>query len=171
MEARAIFAALPIAVLTTVLALAPANAATVSVERKTVTNEAALAMIAACKAMAKKNNWNIAISVVDHAGNLVAFERLDGASVIAVSATALKARTAVRWRRPSKVIADRVAQGSEEPILLGDFAVQGGLPIIVDGKAVGAIAAGGVSSAQDEQCALEGLKAVLGPNPPLQEMR
>jgi glc operon protein GlcG len=148
-----------------------AGAVTVSLERRTVTNEAALAMIGACKAMAKKNNWNLAIAVVDHAGNLVAYERMDGASVIATQAAPLKAKTSVRWRRPSKVIAERFAQGSEEAIWLGDFAVQGGLPIIVEGKAIGAIAAGGAMSAQDEECALEGLKAVLGPNPAMQETR
>lgn len=155
----------------TLVGASQAGAITVSSERRTVTNEAALAMIAACKAYAVKNKWNISIAVVDSMGNLVAYERMDGASVIAQQASPLKAKTALRWRRPSKVIAERFTAGSEEAVWLGDFPVQGGLPIIVDGKAIGGIAGAGASSAQDEECALEGLKAVLGPNPAMQETR
>jgi glc operon protein GlcG len=147
------------------------NAVTVSMDRPTVTVEAARAMIEVCKAIARTNNWTIAFAVVDQTGAVVAYEHMDGASVIAQTAAPAKARAALRWRRPSKVIEDRVAQGSKEAVWLGDFAVQGGLPIIVDGKAIGGISASGVDSADGERCALEGLKAVLGNTPLVQETR
>jgi glc operon protein GlcG len=156
------------------LILGPATegrAITVSVAKPTVTHEAARVMIDVCKAIAAKNDWKIAFAVVDQAGNLVAYEHMDGASVIAQQAAPAKARAALRWRRPSKLIEDRFAEGSREAVWLGDFAVQGGLPIIADGKAIGGFSASGVDSADGENCAREGLKAVLGNNPLVQETR
>jgi len=144
------------------LLAAPASAVTVSMPYKTVTQEAAKAMVGVCTQWAQKNNLNLAIVVVDAAGNVVASERMDGASVITTQMAPWKAKTSVRWRRPSKWVADQVKAGRREGLWLGDVAVQGGLPLMVDNKAIGGIGAGGGTNQQDEDCVRAGIEAVMG---------
>ena len=115
-------------------------------------------MVAAAKAEAAKNQWVVAIAVVDDAGFLLHLERLDGASAGSPEIATLKARTAALTRAPSKnaeeVVKDRPATLS----LPGRVPVQGGLPIFHQGECVGGI---GVSTArgspEDEQVAQAGL--------------
>jgi uncharacterized protein GlcG (DUF336 family) len=125
--------------------------------------EAARKVIAGAEAEARKNNWNMVIVVLDPGANLVALERMDGASLGSIEVAKDKARTAILFRRPTKVFQDAVAQGGANLRLLtltGLTAVDGGLPIVVDGKIVGAVGASGAASDQDAQCAKAGIDAL-----------
>lgn len=116
--------------------------------------------IAAAQVEARKNNWMVAISVVDSGGHLVAFERMDTTQHGSVEVSQEKARTAVAFRRPSKAFQDAVAGGGEGLRTLrlpGAIPIEGGLPLVVGGKIVGAIGVSGVTSAQDGQIAAAGV--------------
>ena len=109
-----------------------------------ITNEQAKTVAAAALAEAKKNNWRMAFAIVGPAGELVYFEKMDGTQLASVEIAQGKARTAVLFRRPSKVFADQYAAGNrafttfpEKPV-----ASEGGVPIIVNGKIIGAIGGG-----------------------------
>jgi glc operon protein GlcG len=144
---------------------APAAAPpTPAVYGPSISFEMAKKVMAAAEAEAIKNNWNMVITILDTGGNRVMMERLDNAVLAAISVSEGKARTAVGFRRPSKAIDDAIAGGGAALRLLsiqgeGVF-VQGGLPIVVDGKVVGAIGVSGGSSQQDEQVAQTGLNAL-----------
>ena len=125
--------------------------------------EQARKVIAGAEAEAKKNSWNMVIAVLDSGGHLVALERMDGASLASVEVAKDKASTAVLYRRPTKVFQDLVAQGGANLRLLrltGLTPVDGGLPIVVDGKIVGSVGVSGAASDQDAQCAKAGIDAL-----------
>jgi uncharacterized protein GlcG (DUF336 family) len=94
--------------------------------------------------------------------NIVAQERMEGASVITAQMGPWKAKTATRWRRPTKWVMEQVKAGRREAIWLGDVAVQGGLPLLVDNKAIGGIGAGGGTNQQDEDCVRHAIHEVMG---------
>jgi len=124
-------------------------------------NEAAKKMAAAAVAEAKKNNWPVCIAIVDYHGDLVYFERMDNTQLGSVTVAVDKARTAAKFKRSTKLFEDAVAGGRNALLRLGDASpIQGGLPIVIDGKFVGAIGASGVTSQQDEQVASAGLAAL-----------
>ena len=124
-------------------------------------NDAAKKMAVAAVAEAKKNGWPVCIAVVDFHGALVYFERLDNTQLGAVRVAVDKARTAAKFKRSTKVLEDAVAGGRHAILRLGDATpIQGGLPIVIDGKFVGAIGVSGMSSQQDEQVASAGLAAL-----------
>jgi glc operon protein GlcG len=124
-------------------------------------NEAAKKIGAAAAAEARKNGWPVCIAVVDYHGELVYFERLDNTQLGGVGVAMEKARTAARFKRATKVLEDGVAGGRNALLRLGDaIPIQGGLPIVVDGKFIGAIGVSGVTSQQDEQVAAAGLAAL-----------
>jgi glc operon protein GlcG len=101
------------------------------------------------------------IAVVDDAGHLIYLEHMDDAQIGSIEVAQGKARTAVRFRRPSKVLEDALAANHLEVITLGDItAIRGGLPIMVDGRTAGAIGVSGGAAEQDEQCAEAGLAAL-----------
>lgn len=120
-------------------------------------------VIAAAQAEAMKNKWNVVIAVVDSGGHLVALERMDSTQYGSVVVAQDKARTAAAFRRSSKVFQDGVAAGGEGLrmlVLPGALPIEGGLPLIVGGKVVGAIGVSGVTSAQDGQIAAAGVAAL-----------
>jgi glc operon protein GlcG len=126
-----------------------------------ISNEQAKAVAAAAVAEAKKNNWRMAFAIVGPAGDLVYFEKMDGTQLASVEISQGKARTAVLFRRPSKAFADQYAAGNtafttfpEKPV-----ASEGGLPIVVNGKIVGAIGASGGTGQQDGLAAAAGVSA------------
>jgi len=124
-------------------------------------NETAKKMAAAAVAEAKKNGWPVCIAIVDYHGDLVYFERLDNTQLGSVSVAVDKARTAAKFKRSTKLLEDAVAGGRNVMLRLGDATpIQGGLPIVMDGKFVGAIGVSGVASQQDEQVASAGLNAL-----------
>jgi uncharacterized protein GlcG (DUF336 family) len=128
-----------------------------------ITGENAKKVAAAALAEARKNNWTMAAAIVDPAGDLVYFEKLDGTQAASVGIAVDKARSSARFKRPTKALQDVLAAGGEGLRLLalqGAVPVDGGVPIIMDGKIVGAIGMSGGTSAQDGQCAAAGV-AVL----------
>lgn len=124
-----------------------------------VTMELALKAASAARANAQKNHLQMAIAIVDPGGELVYFEKMDGTQTASVKVAIGKARTAVLYRRPTKFFEDAVASGDPGRHLLGMpdiLPVDGGFPLIVDGKVVGAIGASGGTSKQDGECGLAG---------------
>src|SRR5258705_2095349 len=99
----------------------------------------------------KKNNWNMVISVVDDGGHLVALARLDNTQIASVRISIDKARAANNFRRPTKVFQDRAATDVVVLGLPGAITSEGGLPLVLDGKIIGAIGSSGGTSAQDGQ--------------------
>jgi glc operon protein GlcG len=129
--------------------------------KKTMTLEAAKKIAAAAQVEAKKNNWNVVISVVDDGANLVYLEKMDGTQIGSIEIAQMKARTAIKMKRPSKAFEDMIAGGRNAVLKLPDvLGVEGGLPLVVDGQFVGAIGVSGVTSAQDGQIAAAGVKAL-----------
>ncbi|HEV8047174.1 MAG TPA: heme-binding protein [Terriglobales bacterium] len=107
-------------------------------------------------AEAAKNNWLIAVAVVDPAGNLVYYEKMDNTQLGSANVSLDKARSAVLFKRPTKALQDALAAGGEGWRVLalqGAVPIDGGFPLISDGKIVGAIGVSGATSAQDGQCA------------------
>jgi glc operon protein GlcG len=124
--------------------------------------EAAKKAIAAAEAEAKKNNWPVAIAVVDSSAKLVAFLKMDNTQHASVDIALGKAVTANNFKRPTKALQDGIAQGGVNLRILGQPGVtplEGGVPIVVDGKIVGAIGVSGVLSSQDAEVAMAGAAA------------
>lgn len=129
--------------------------------------EQARKVIAAAEVEAKKNNWPVAIAVVDGSGFLVAFQRLDNTQLGSVEVSLEKARTSALFRRPTKAFEDILAMGGANNKLLklpGALPIEGGIPIVVGGKIIGAIGVSGVKSSEDGQIAAAGADA-LKPTP------
>jgi len=128
-----------------------------------ITLEQARKVIAAAEVEAKKNNWPVAIAVVDGSGFLVAFQRLDNTQLGSVEVSLEKAKTSALFRRPTKAFEDVLAMGGGNLKVLklpGALPIEGGLPILVDGKVIGAIGVSGVKSTEDGQIAAAGLEAL-----------
>jgi glc operon protein GlcG len=126
-----------------------------------ITLEAAKTMAAAGEAEARKNGWNVAIAIVDAGGGLILFHKLDETQPGSIAVAQGKARTAALFKRPSKAIEEAVAGGKQGFLAVeGVVPIQGGLPVIVEGKVIGAVGVSGVTSAQDEQVAQAALVAL-----------
>ncbi len=124
--------------------------------------EAAKKAMAASEAEAKKNNWPVAIAILDTTGSLILLVKLDSTQTGSVDIAIGKARTALDFRRPTKALQDVVAGGGAGLRLLSArnvTALEGGVPVIADGKVVGAIGVSGVTSEQDAQVAMAGAAA------------
>jgi uncharacterized protein GlcG (DUF336 family) len=131
-------------------------------EKKALTLEGARKVIAAAEAYARQNNApGGVIAVVDDGGNLMALERLDGTFAAGATISIGKARTAVMFKKPSKVFEDLINKGRTTMVALKDFTpLQGGIPIAVGGQIVGGVGVSGASSAQqDEELAIAGAHA------------
>lgn len=127
--------------------------------------EAARKVAAAAIAEAKKNGWTVAAAVVDPGGTLVYFERIDGTQNGSSQVAQEKARTSAAFKRPSKLLEDAVVGGKPQFLRLpGALPIEGGLPLVMDGKIVGAIGVSGATSQQDGVCAKAGADT-LGPMP------
>src|SRR6266568_2209387 len=121
--------------------------------------EAAKKVMAAAEAEAVKNNWAMAIVILDSTGHMVMLHKLDNTQYGSLMAAEDKALSAINYRRPSKVFEDMVAQGGiglRSLALRGASPLEGGIPINVDGKIVGAIGVSGGTSVQDGQVAKAG---------------
>lgn len=118
---------------------------------------------AAAVAEARKNDWTMAVAVIDPGGSLVYFEKMDGTQTGSVNVAIGKARSAALYKRPTKVWQDIVAGGGAGVRILGlegAVPIEGGIPLAMDGKIVGAIGLSGGSGQQDGQCATAGANAV-----------
>ena len=127
-----------------------------------ITIEQAKAAAAAAIAEAKKNNLFYAVAVVEPSGDLVYFERMDNTQYASTKISQARARAAALFRRPTKSFADRVAQQNDLSVfsLVDANWSEGGVPILVNGKLIGAIGASGGTQQQDGQVARAGADAV-----------
>jgi glc operon protein GlcG len=125
--------------------------------KKVLTLGMAKKLVAAAEAEAKTRGATVVIAVVDDGGQLILLERLDDTQVASVEVAIGKARTAAIFRRPSRVFEDQVKNGRVAALALpGATPLQGGIPIAVEGKVIGAIGASGNSPQEDEEIALAG---------------
>ena len=114
-------------------------------------------------AEARKNNWNMAVAVVDPSGNLVYYEKMDNTQIGSADICIAKARSAARFKRPTKAFQDALAAGGAGLRILrleGTVPVEGGIPIVIEGKIAGAIGVSGDTSEHDGQCAQAGVDAL-----------
>jgi glc operon protein GlcG len=121
---------------------------------------------AAALAEARKNNWTMAVAVVDPAGDLVYYEKMDNTQLGSAQVSINKARSAARYKRPTKAFQDALAAGGAGLRVLGlegAVPVEGGVPILLDGKIVGAIGVSGDTSDHDGVCAQAGANSVMNP--------
>lgn len=148
-----------LAVLFLVAMSAPAAAQTRDV--RVVDSDGARRALLAAEAEAKKNGWAMSIAVVDPSGELIGFLRMDGASPGSIDISRAKARTAARFRRPTKAFEESVTSGRTAILSFEDVVtVEGGVPIVIGGAVVGAVGVSGASSAQDGLVAAAGVAAV-----------
>ncbi|MGA3286292.1 MAG: heme-binding protein [Bacteroidota bacterium] len=127
----------------------PANAQLVT--KKVLTLDAAKKLASAAEAEASKNKWTMVITVVDDGGNLMYLEKIDNTQIGSIEVAIQKAKTAILFKRPTKVFEDKIIKEGRTAILSlpNAIAIEGGLPIVVDGQYVGAIGISGGSSDQD----------------------
>ena len=114
-------------------------------------------------AEAAKNNWRVAVAIVGPAGTLIYYEKMDNTQLGNAEVAIDKARTAALFKRPTKAFQDALAAGGEGLRILtlkGVVAAEGGIPLVMDGKIVGAIGVSGATSAQDAQCAKAGADTI-----------
>jgi glc operon protein GlcG len=134
--------------------------------KKGMTLEVAKQIAAAAEVEAKKNNWTVVIAIVDDGANLVYLQRADETQIGSIEVAQEKAKTAVRFKRPSKAFEDAVAGGRNAVLKLpGALPIEGGVPLMDGGKIIGAIGVSGVQSNQDgqiAQAAVNALPKILG---------
>jgi glc operon protein GlcG len=146
---------MPLAVALVGLALAGAADAQMRVPySNALTLEIAKKCLTAAEAESKKNNWNMAIAVVDSGNNLVAFQKMDNTQLGSVHVAMDKATSANGFRRPSKAFEDALAGGRQAILgLRGAAPIEGGIPLVIDGKIIGAVGVSGELAGQDGQVA------------------
>jgi glc operon protein GlcG len=126
----------------------------------TITLESAKKAAAAAVEVAQANGWAMAVAVVDTAGLLVYFERMEDTQLGSVRVSQAKAASAALFKRPTKTLQDALAGGGDGMRVLaleGSMPIEGGIPLVSGGKIVGAIGLSGGTSAQDGQCAQAGV--------------
>ncbi|MEA3025759.1 MAG: glc operon protein GlcG [Alphaproteobacteria bacterium] len=146
------------------LAVAPAGAQTVPPPYgPPIGIEGARTVMAAAENEASRNNWPVVISIIDSGGNIVMLHRHNDVQLSSIEIAQGKAKTALMFKRPSKVLDDAISGGGAglRFLALKDIVpLEGGLPIIVGGKIAGAIGVSGALSAQDSQIARAGVDAL-----------
>ena len=130
--------------------------------KKVLTLEAARHAMAAAEAEAARGGWAVAIAVVDDGGHLVMVHRLDGTQWSSIDTAMQKARAAVAWKRPTRLLEESVNNGRFAFLSIdqGMALLQGGVPIEIDGQVLGAIGVSGVKASDDEGVALAGVNAL-----------
>ena len=125
--------------------------------------ENARKVMAAAEGEASKNNWAVVIAIIDSGGHIVMLHRRDDVQLSSIEISQGKAKTALLFKRPSKVLDDAISGGGAglRFLALKDIVpLEGGLPLMLDGKIVGAIGVSGVLSSQDAQVARAGVDAL-----------
>ena len=128
-----------------------------------ITSDAAKTVAAAAVAEARRNKWTMAVAIVDTAGELVYFEKMDDTQIGSINIAMAKARSAVWFKRTTKVLQEVLAAGGDGLRVLGmqgAVPIEGGIPLTVDGKIVGAIGASGGAPPQDGVVATAGAAAL-----------
>lgn len=127
-----------------------------------LTLEDAKLVAAAAEAEALRNNWSVVIAIVDEGGHLIYLQRLDNTQIGSVDVAIQKARSAIAFRRPTKILEEQINQGHLRYLgLPGAIPIEGGLPIVFKDQFLGAIGVSGVRSHQDAQIAQAGIDALL----------
>lgn len=135
--------------------------------KKCLTLEAARIAMSAGEKEAQRGGWRVVIAVVDDGGHPILVQRLDGAQTSSIDTAVAKARAAVAWKRPTRLLEESVNGGRTAflSITQGMAVLQGGVPIEVDGQILGAVGVSGVKASDDEIIAtagVEALRAALG---------
>ena len=149
----------PLTAIAAIVFATQASAQAMVREQKVISSAGARAMVDACTAWAELNHLTLAMSVLDWAGNLIESHAMEGAAANAIDTALLKAKSALRWRRPTSEMNKIVRTGQNlAPTFMHDFPQPGALPIMVDGQMIGAM---GVSGADGEKCAQAAIDAVF----------
>jgi glc operon protein GlcG len=132
------------------------------IDKKGLTLEAAKRVAAAAEEEALKNKWTVVIAIVDDGSNLVYLQRLDETQIGSIEVAIQKAKTAASFKRPTKALEDAVISGGRTVVLSmpGALPIEGGLPLVDDGKVIGAIGVSGVTAQQEGQIAKAGVDAL-----------
>jgi glc operon protein GlcG len=126
---------------------------------KIISSAGARALVDSCAEWAEKNKQTVAIAVLDWGGNLIESHAMEGAPMNAIDTALLKAKSALRWRRPTSETNKMVRSGENlAPTFMNDFPQPGALPIVINGQVIGAM---GVSSAEGEKCAQAAIDIVF----------
>jgi len=126
-----------------------------------ITLAGAKTMMAAAEAEARKNGWRVAIAIVDSAGNLLMFQKLDDTQPGSIQIAIGKARTAANFKRPTKALEEVVTAGRTVFLAVeGITPLEGGVPVVIDGQVIGAVGVSGVKSSEDAQVAQAGADAL-----------
>jgi glc operon protein GlcG len=150
---------IPLTAIAAIAFAAEASAEAMVREQKVISSAGARAMVDACTAWAEHNHQTLAMSVLDWAGNLVESHAMEGAGANSIDTALLKAKSALRWRRPTSEMNKVVRSGQNlAPTFMHDFPQPGALPILVDGEVIGSM---GVSGADGEKCAQAAIDAVF----------
>lgn len=141
--------------------LGPPTASAQLLESRIVSLEAAKSVAAAAEAFARGRQWQVAIAVVDIAGGPILLHRMDEVQHASADLALGKARTSARFKRASKALADAVAQGRVGFLgVEGVVPLEGGVPLMVEGKVIGAVGVSGMSGEQDAEVARAGVAAL-----------
>jgi uncharacterized protein GlcG (DUF336 family) len=136
-----------------------ASAAQLTRDVKVISSAGARALVDACSAWATKNKLIVAIAILDWGGNLIESHAMEGAPMNAIDTALLKAKSALRWRRPTSETNEMVRSGQNlAPTFMNDFPQPGALPIVLNGQVIGAM---GVSSGDGENCAKAAIDSVF----------
>lgn len=122
--------------------------------------EAARKIAAATVAECRNNKWNVAVAIVDTHGMLIFYERMENTQTASADIAIMKARAAATYRRTTRAFMEAINKAAATMTLPGVVGSPGGVPILVDGKVVGAVGVSGVTGDQDEQCAKAGVAAM-----------
>src|SRR5450631_2541807 len=142
---------IPLTAIAAIALAAQASAEAMVREQKVISSAGARAMVDACTAWAEHNHMTLAMSVLDWAGNELESHAMEGAGANSIDTALLKAKSALRWRRPTSEMNQIVRSGQNlAPTFMHDFPQPGALPIMIDGEMIGSM---GVSSADGEKCA------------------
>jgi glc operon protein GlcG len=126
---------------------------------KVISSAGARALADACIAWAERNKLIVAMAVIDWGGNVIDSHAMEGAAANAIDTALLKAKSALRWRRPTSETNKLVRSGENlAPTFMDDFPQPGALPVVLNGQVIGAM---GVSSADGEKCAQAAIDAVF----------
>jgi glc operon protein GlcG len=135
-----------------------------TIEKRGLTLAAARRIVSAAEAEAERRGLAVVIAVVDDAGVVIELARMDAAQIASVNVGMGKARTAAIYRRPSRVFEEQIRDGRVAALALADATpLQGGVPILIDGKVVGAVGVSGDSPQMDEAIAMAGARSISGP--------
>lgn len=140
-------------------AAAPAASPTRTI--KIISSAGARGIVDGCIAWAQKNNTSIAVAVLDWGGNIISSQAMEGVAPNGIDTALLKAKNALRWRRPSSETNAIVRRGENlaPTFIVGDFPQTGAVPIVLEGQVIGSV---GVSSGDGEKCGAAGIEAVFG---------